>query len=387
MDKQKNRMILCLLMAAVSSTVFSGEWKASVVSELNTLVTSCVVVPCTFTHPEGQTFSKSQIRAIWHRFEKWDEMIYNIDNTLVLDSFKERTKLLGDLDQNNCTLEITGVRDHDTGPFCFRILLVKTTETKDKFSFVKKCVDFKMQYNPPKPVITSSRNPVQGKPFTVTCSVFHTCPSHVPKLKWNRKTSPEDIIETHIDIDSGRWRTESILTFIPQEQDDHTKLNCTAEFHGGVKSSGFIPVHIKRTESYNYIIIPVSVAAGTAVIFGLLCIVVVKKYKNRIAELQSRDSSMWNRLSRMSRRFRSDNPGPSAQRRSIWSRFSKRPRRDMSDIGDRPSDVNLQSCGGQKASKPRFPSPKSQPRSNNFKGNSDGDDYMNSADLNVYGNL
>jgi len=72
-------------------------------------------------------------------------MIYNIDNTKVLDSFKDKTKLVGDLDRGNCTLEITGVKDYDTGPFCFRIELVKTAETKDKFSFVERCVNFKMQ--------------------------------------------------------------------------------------------------------------------------------------------------------------------------------------------------------------------------------------------------
>ncbi|XP_072250628.1 myelin-associated glycoprotein [Leuresthes tenuis] len=322
MDKQKNRMILCLLMAAISRTVESGEWVASVISNLDALVSSCVVVPCTFTHPEGQTFSKSQIRAIWHRFEKWNEMIYNVDNTQVLDSFRERTKLVGNLDKNNCSLEITGVRDHDTGPFCFRIELVKEAETTDKFSFVKSCVEFKMQYIPPIPEIISSRKPIQGKPFTVTCSVFHNCPSFVPQLKWNRKISPEGIIETHINIGSGRWRMESILTFIPQEQDDHTELNCTAVFHGGMTSSHVLPIHIIRTKSYNYIIIPVAVAAGTTVLFGLLCIVVVKKYKNRIAELQRRDGSMWNRLSRMSRRFRSDNPGPPAQRQVTFQKSS-----------------------------------------------------------------
>lgn len=36
----------------------------------------------------------------------------------IKDSFKDPTKLVVLLGQNNCTLEITDVKDHDNGPFC-----------------------------------------------------------------------------------------------------------------------------------------------------------------------------------------------------------------------------------------------------------------------------
>ncbi|CAI5662733.1 unnamed protein product [Oreochromis niloticus] len=113
--------------------------------------------------------------------------------------------MLGELGQNNCSLEITDVRNHDNGPFCFRVELVRTENndpTKDMFSFVEDCVELNML----------------------------------------------------------------------------------------------------SIENYNHIIIPAVVGIGTALLFGIFCIFMAKKYKNRIAELQNQEGTMWNRLSRLSRR-------------------------------------------------------------------------------------
>ncbi len=124
--------------------MFAGEYTASVVKNLDTLVGSCVVVPCTFTHTQGN-LPTSRLRGFWHRSNNRDEKIYFEDSTQVLENFRGRTRLLGHLGQGNCTLEITGVKDHDNGPFCFRIELAKTeTSTEEKFSFVEDCAELKM---------------------------------------------------------------------------------------------------------------------------------------------------------------------------------------------------------------------------------------------------
>lgn len=145
MENEK-KMILCLLLAAISSPVFTGEWKATVSKNLDALVRSCVVVPCSFTHPEEQ-LPHSRLRGIWHRSSGQDQRIYHEDRTMILENFRDRTRMLGDLGQGNCTLEMDELKDHDDGPFCFRVELVpegtKTSEI-DKFSFVQDCVKFKM---------------------------------------------------------------------------------------------------------------------------------------------------------------------------------------------------------------------------------------------------
>lgn len=133
-------------LPAVCSPVFTEEWKASVIKNLDALVSSCVVVPCSFSHPGG-SLGNSRLRGIWHHLKDRKERIYYEDNSQVLESFRGRTQLLGHLSEGNCTLEITDVRDHDNGPFCFRIELAKSStdmSSPDKFSFVEQCVELKM---------------------------------------------------------------------------------------------------------------------------------------------------------------------------------------------------------------------------------------------------
>ncbi|XP_039662657.1 myelin-associated glycoprotein-like [Perca fluviatilis] len=293
------RMIFCLLVAAIISPVFTEEWRASVVKELDALVTSCVVVPCSFTHPK-ENLPTSRLRGIWHRSTDKNQRIYYEDSTQVLENFRGRTKLLGQLGQNNCTLEITNIKDHDNGPFCFRIELARTetdTSTVDKFSFVESCVTLRMSLpDPPNPTLSHPKTAIQDRPYTITCSVRHTCPSHVPKLTWSRGTADE-VTEVHKEISLGYWEAQSILAIIPEEKDDHSDVTCTAEFNGQKTSSATLRLYVKRTENYNHIIIPTVAVIGTAVIFAVFCIFMVKRYKKRIAELQNQEGSVWNRLS------------------------------------------------------------------------------------------
>lgn len=272
-------MITCMLFAAICSSVSSDEWKANIVKSIDALVTSCVVVPCSFSHTGGNLPS-SRLRGIWHYKEDRNKAIYHEDKSRIQDNFKDRTTLVGRLGQNNCTLEITEVKDHDNGPFCFRVELVRTENndpTRDMFSFVDNCVELNMLPEPLKPTVIKPKTATQGEPYTVTCSVTHTCPTHVPKLSWNLDST--NIIEHHKDIKQGNWETQSILTFIPEEKDDNKEITCTAEFNGGRTSPETFTLHVKQ--NYNHIIIPSVVGIGTTVAFVLVCIFMIKKYKGR----------------------------------------------------------------------------------------------------------
>lgn len=57
-----------------------------------------------------------------------------------MDNFKGRTKLLGNIDEQNCTLEIDNVQAHDNGPFCFH-----AEKGNDKYRFNHSCVFIMMK--------------------------------------------------------------------------------------------------------------------------------------------------------------------------------------------------------------------------------------------------
>ncbi|KAK2880771.1 hypothetical protein Q8A67_018039 [Cirrhinus molitorella] len=261
----------------LNECVFADVWKVKVESEMEALVSSCVVVPCSFTYPAQQQPS-DRIRAMWHMKDKRDEIIFHKDSTRVLDNFKGRTKLLGSLGGSNCTLEIDEVRNHDNGPYCFRVEL--ETSVKDKYSFVDNCVSFKMIEQASKPELQAEQSVQEGEPAVFKCSVRHTCPSHQPTLTWSH---PGKIIMSYKDIGRGIWEAESLLTFTPTKEDDHSDITCTVKYHGNVKGemTATRPIFVKEKATLSHILIPVLSCLGAALFVGLLCFFIVKRYKKR----------------------------------------------------------------------------------------------------------
>uniref|UniRef100_A0A8C2EDY8 Immunoglobulin V-set domain-containing protein n=1 Tax=Cyprinus carpio TaxID=7962 RepID=A0A8C2EDY8_CYPCA len=135
----------------ICAGVFADVWKVQVESEMEALVSSCVVLPCSFKYPAQQQPS-DRIRAIWHMKDNWDDIIFHEDSTRVKDSFNHRTRLIGSLGASNCSLEIDEI------------------SVNDKYSFMDNCAEQSVQ---------------EGQPTVFKCSVQHTCPSHQPTLSWS----------------------------------------------------------------------------------------------------------------------------------------------------------------------------------------------------------
>uniref|UniRef100_A0A8C1VRN2 Ig-like domain-containing protein n=1 Tax=Cyprinus carpio TaxID=7962 RepID=A0A8C1VRN2_CYPCA len=265
----------------ICAGVFADVWKVHVESKMEALVSSCVVLPCSFKYPVQEQPS-DRIRAIWHMKDNWDDIIFHKDPTRVKDSFKGRTKLTGSLGGFNCSLEIDEVKNHDNGPYCFRVEL--ETSKKDKYSFVENCVSIKMFEQASKPELQAEQSVQEGETAVFKCSVRHTCPSHQPTLTWNHTGKA---IMTYKDIGHGNWETESVLTFIPQKEDDHTTIACTVKHHGKVEGEMTVTHHIfvKEQATISHILIPVISGLGSALLFGLLCFFIAKKrYESRPGE-------------------------------------------------------------------------------------------------------
>ncbi|KAA0702250.1 FRAS1-related extracellular matrix protein 2 ECM3 -like protein NV domain-containing protein 1 [Triplophysa tibetana] len=231
------------LLAHVNSfgvLVFADVWKVKVESEVKALERSCVVLPCSFKYP-GAVQPSSRKSGIWHKENDSNIFIFHEDQKKIADNFKERTKLVGQLGDLNCSLEINDVKNHDNGPFCFRVEL--QTSVIDKYSFVQNCVRLNMIVEAPQPELNSDYSVHEGQPAVFKCSVRHTCPSHQPTLTWSHEGKE---MVTCKDIGHGNWEVESILSFTPTSADDHTNITCTVQYHGlkkGYRNSH--PVFVK----------------------------------------------------------------------------------------------------------------------------------------------
>lgn len=369
MDWLSKLLNMVLHLQVIVISVFSDEWKAEVEQNIEGLVSSCVVLPCKFDYP-GPQLSESKIGGMWHykndKLKNKKKYIYHNDKLSIEDNFKDRTRLTGQLGAKNCTLEISELRDHDMGPFCFRAEIPDL----NKYSFLEACVLISMKVDPDKPYMKHEEYFEEGKPLYFSCHARHTCPSHQPKFSWNR-----DVKDTKFyrDIGHGVWEVESVLTFTATEADDHTDITCTVTYYGGKKATTSRKLYIKRIAKLHHIIIPVVAVVGTAILFGGVCFFVNRRYRRQIQDLRARHASgVWSRISRVSRRFRGHETG---------RRSAPKPNNKIQTVSETAG-----------FSKPRFPSPKSKQKNcsksdGGCSADYDPDDYTNLADLNVYGNI
>ncbi|XP_053095455.1 sialoadhesin-like isoform X2 [Pangasianodon hypophthalmus] len=229
-NTQSSHQIQAESTQVIFASAFSDVWKAEVVSPVEALVSSCVVLPCKFNYP-GLQRPDSRLKGIWHKDPNKNERDYDEDPFFIEDNFKGRTKLIGRLSEKNCLLEIDEVRDHDDGPFCFRAEITNI----EKFSFVEKCVTINMKPEPDKPNLDHEESFTEGTAAVFKCYVRHTCPTHHPTIEWNRQDVKPRL--SYKDNGFGVWEVESLLIVPATEKDNHTDITCTVTFHGNKKSA------------------------------------------------------------------------------------------------------------------------------------------------------
>lgn len=183
-----------------------------------------------------------------------NQLIYHPVETKIMQTYWNRTALLGNLSQKNCSLEIDPLNDHDKGPFHFRVEITGL----DSYSFIHEKVSIsmisksiqvlsftiilKLKVYP----ITSGLLDVAGEldpvSLSVTgevradraasacCSVTHSCPTSPPDFTWSHRGRAE---VQHTKLNGGQWRSASTLSFQPSRENHNQSLRCSVIYKGG----------------------------------------------------------------------------------------------------------------------------------------------------------
>ncbi|XP_056901509.1 uncharacterized protein LOC130532721 isoform X2 [Takifugu flavidus] len=277
------------------------------------LTQSCVVIPCSFQQQENMLLTK----GVWTK--KSGRNIYHNAQSQVLDHFKGRTKILGRMDEGNCSLEIDDINAFDNGPFCFH-----AEHKKEKYRFNSSCVFVVMKASPDKPAMTQIPTEVDaGTIVTVSCSVTHTCSSHPPEFSWSVSNLTSEA--THTLLPQGVWKSTSTITFMADGGDGEKSLTCTASYWRGRKQAttgqltvkGSLGFQLKRS-------LPVTIPVLILLLIVTVAAVVIFKRKKsqRPPPRPEKRRSLWERLSRR-QPVNSGKPPRPEKRRSVWSRFSR----------------------------------------------------------------
>uniref|UniRef100_A0A3Q3F1B4 Ig-like domain-containing protein n=1 Tax=Labrus bergylta TaxID=56723 RepID=A0A3Q3F1B4_9LABR len=169
-------------------------FQATVPSPVKGLLGSCVVIPCTFDYPDpGRTLTG--LTGMWT--DQAHQLINHPVQSKVIEQYRGRTELLGDVRQKNCSLKIDPIQQSDEGPFHFRIEMAGY----EKYSYTANC------FHSSRFLVKNKLK--EGETVFASCSVSHSCPASPPVFNWSH--SGENVFQQK-QLNAGQWKATSTLT-------------------------------------------------------------------------------------------------------------------------------------------------------------------------------
>uniref|UniRef100_A0A3B4WPT1 Immunoglobulin V-set domain-containing protein n=1 Tax=Seriola lalandi dorsalis TaxID=1841481 RepID=A0A3B4WPT1_SERLL len=117
--------------------VLRQTWKITVDQYINAELGSNVTILCSFSNPKE--YDSDDVKVYWKTFGKTIEIndkdkkafVYHPNETFMLENYRGRTKLIGDIKKKNCSLQIQEISPNDEPTIYMRLSI------KENYSFVK----------------------------------------------------------------------------------------------------------------------------------------------------------------------------------------------------------------------------------------------------------
>ncbi|KAM6935983.1 uncharacterized protein PEZ65_006249 [Lycodopsis pacificus] len=142
LDQMKLMGLIDLTLILILASNSKGEsWVVNVSRHINATLGSNVTIPCTFTIPP--TYQTEGVKVYWKQREgsNFDSItneknpyVFHPNNTLVLEKYRGKTKLIGDESEGNCSLKIFDIRHNEEN------IYLRVIAKEEYFSFYEKFV-------------------------------------------------------------------------------------------------------------------------------------------------------------------------------------------------------------------------------------------------------
>ncbi|KAG9283788.1 B-cell receptor CD22-like isoform X1 [Astyanax mexicanus] len=174
---------------------------------------SCVTLPCS---------TSSHSHVIWYQYVSGrDPIVYSTNYGDITDHFRGRTSAPGSSSQGDCSLRIYRVRQGDNSEKLYPWI---QPDTGNDYHLVQIYI-----VNPENPHISIDNQQVEGKLFSATCSIRHSCPSSPPPVEWIGLSTVSNSEPTTKE-QGGLWTTVFQAKFKPSLQDHEKYLRCQSIF-------------------------------------------------------------------------------------------------------------------------------------------------------------
>ncbi|XP_029433166.1 sialoadhesin-like isoform X2 [Rhinatrema bivittatum] len=240
------RLLTLTLLQASFPGLLCQTWSVWMPSSIRALKDSCVVIPCTFNHPET---TSRHFTIAWYKYRKTrSPQVYNSrGSSSVQSEFRDRTAFVGNMENRNCSLQINKVRQRDEDYYY-------TIINENNFRFWDVTVQVKVSDSPDELALTYPEIMSEGKSVTLSCSVEHTCPPKPPSLTWDQFGNKASI--HHEELWEGRWRTVSSLNYSPSPEDHGKRLQCVATYPNRQKSQRSMTFNIRYAPKGTHLVPP-----------------------------------------------------------------------------------------------------------------------------------
>ncbi|XP_055052957.2 myelin-associated glycoprotein isoform X1 [Misgurnus anguillicaudatus] len=204
----------------------SAQWNVWMPRDISAMTNSCVVIPCSFTYPSGVRPYRG-IHGIFYFGHPYPQLfppvVFKSRTDIVHESFKGRTKLLGDLSQKNCTLLINNVGTEHSGKYYFRADLGGAN--------IYTYPDFTNLQVLDQPNIDVPEEIVSDQSLDLVCYVPDNCPDMIPEIHWMYTDYLPDPSFTPDNVEEGNTAVQSItLTFTPRPMHNGQQLGCRVHY-------------------------------------------------------------------------------------------------------------------------------------------------------------
>ncbi|XP_034466196.1 sialoadhesin-like [Hippoglossus hippoglossus] len=200
----------------------ASSWTINLPSTVKGHIGSCVVIPCSFSYPDNGE-KVTEFTGIWTKAPKL--VVYHPVKSNIVQQYRDRTELLGDIKHKNCSLKINPLQQSDQGPFYFRIEIAHFENFSYKAHQVSITMMGKVDVD-----ISLTEDAVEGQLVVAYCSVSPSCPTSIPVFRWSH--SGEEHFHS-LQFDDDQWKATATLTFRPTNADHNKSLRCTARYSGG----------------------------------------------------------------------------------------------------------------------------------------------------------
>ncbi|XP_072898758.1 sialic acid-binding Ig-like lectin 13 [Hemitrygon akajei] len=212
-------------MSFLGKGTVSNEWEADTPSHVTAQRGLCARFQCHYRYPSN--LHEGSRTGIWYNSEKQQNhhiAFHSSDHSQEISKFQHRTRLSGDLNDDDCSLVIDNITQEDEGPYFFRIEFTGS----DRYNY-HPVTRLRVSDFTDKPTIFAGEF-VEGKSGNITCIFNTTCNGTSPTLTWVTPTDVPPSVSSSV----TRWHNTltytSVLTMTPALKHHGQNLTCRVRY-------------------------------------------------------------------------------------------------------------------------------------------------------------